>query len=477
MKHSLLAMAILGCSASGWAGNIHYVNSGPAVTVGAASNAQLSSSGKFNPAAISLNTQTSRIGVAEATIGFEMEGLGSFNTVFEDLSDQINVVTDTFDDYENDEATTGDVLAAVDDLETSFDENLSMLSDRFYFTGNAYTSILSPVAVDMGRYGTFSIGLSSLTQARASILHDTLEFDIDAQEISDASENDEDLEPTDYLDTTSSLYLKQGQVFNVDLAWAHVLPQIEFTERFGIQATGGLRATIIGYNLQKNLYPIKDLIESVDEDSGELMDDISDDVTDIFTSDMNYTVALDAGITLQRNNTLVGLTVYNLNNPTLEYEALGGDCASISDSDDQSECYHAEYFASIGDIALNESHSMSPTVTLDAVQGFKNNRIALSGAIDLLPTKNVFGDEHQDFALGVLLQPNSWYWPRLRMGLGKDLTDLDPTRLAVGVTLFNFLQVDSQMTAVLGDLFSDDDTEAGDAIRSASVSASINIAF
>lgn len=137
MKHSLLAIAILSCSTAGWAGNINYVNSGPAVTVGSASNSQLSSTGKFNPAAISLNTKTTRIGVAEGTLAIDMEGLGSFSTVFEDMSDQIDEVTDTFDAYDNDEATAGDVLAAVDDLETTLDENLNMLSDRFYFTTSA----------------------------------------------------------------------------------------------------------------------------------------------------------------------------------------------------------------------------------------------------------------------------------------------------------------------------------------------------
>jgi hypothetical protein len=477
LKYSLLAIAIVSSTTS-WAGNINYINSGPSVTVGSVSNPQLSSSGKFNPAAIRLNTKTLRINAIEGTLGIEMEGLGNFNEVFEDMSDQIENVTDTYDAYDAGDGTSvGDVLAAVDDLETSLDENLAMLADNFYFTTSAYTSIFSPIAIDMNRYGTLSIGVSSLTQARASILHDSLDFDIDTQEVSDASDNDEDLEPTDYLDTTSSLYLKQGQVFNVDLAWAHVLPQIKFTERFGIQATGGLRATLIGYNLQKNLYPIKDLIDSIDEDSGQLADDITDDVTNVFTSDMNYTVALDAGLTLQRKNTLVGITIYNLNNPTLEYESLGGQCASISDDNDQSECYHAEYFASIGDIVLNESHSMSPTVTLDASQSFKNNLIAVSGAIDLLPTNNVFGDESQALNLGLLLQPAKWYWPRLRLGVGKDLTDMEPTQLGLGLSLFNFLEIDSQMTAVLGDVFSSDETEMGNAIRSASVSASINLAF
>jgi len=45
------------------------------------------------------------------------------------------------------------------------------------------------------------------------------------------------------------------------------------------------------------------------------------------------------------------------------------------------------------------------------------------------------------------------------------------------LSLFNFLQIDTQITAVLADLFSDDLSTQGNSLRSASASASINLAF
>jgi hypothetical protein len=108
---------------------------------------------------------------------------------------------------------------------------------------------------------------------------------------------------------------------------------------------------------------------------------------------------------------------------------------------------------------------------------FFDNQIAIAGVVDLLKKNDLFGEQSQNLNLGVLLQPKAWYWPRLRLGFGKDLVDMDPTQLGLGLSFFNFLQIDSQMTAVLADLSSDDLTKQGNALRSASVAASINLAF
>lgn len=479
MKYSILTMAILSCSTVSMASNINYLNSGPAVTVGSVSNSELSSSGRFNPANNTLNTNKARFSLFDATFGVEMEGLGEFESVFDTMSDQIDDVQDTYDAYDegSGDVSVGDVLSEVDDLEATLDSNIDSLSDSFYFQSSAFVSMpLTPAGIDLGKYGTISIGLSSLTSARASLLHDEISFDIDADTIIEASDDDEDLEATDYLDTTSSIYLKQAQIFNADISWSKVLPPMEFLESRGFEAVGGLRATLIGYNLQKNLYPLKDLVDQAEDDSDQLLDDIEDDISDGF-SDYDFTLALDAGLTLQRENTLIGITVYNINSPTLDYNSLGGDCASITDTSDQDECFHAEYFAAIGDISLDESHTMHPSVTVDAAQSFYDNRVVIAGAIDLMPYHDPFGEESQNLNMALLLQPTAWYWPRWRFGFGKDLTDLDPTQLGMGLSLFKYLEIDAQMTAVLGDLFNGDSTEQGNAIRSASVSASINLEF
>ena len=94
-----------------WADNIHYLNSGPAVTVGPISNAQMASSSRFNPAVTALNTDTTRLTLLDFTTNVQLQGLGEFNTVFQNMTDQIDSISATFDDFGNGDASVGDVLA------------------------------------------------------------------------------------------------------------------------------------------------------------------------------------------------------------------------------------------------------------------------------------------------------------------------------------------------------------------------------
>jgi hypothetical protein len=199
-------------------------------------------------------------------------------------------------------------------------------------------------------------------------------------------------------------------------------------------------------------------------------------VSDGFT-DFNFDIALHAGATFEWNDTLVGITAYNINAPLLEYNSLGGDCASINNELAQSECFHAEYFASVGDIALSEEHRLYPHLTVDASQSFLNNRLAVASSFDLWPKPDLFGDRSQHLNLAFLAQSGQWYWPRLRLGIGKDLIDFEPTQLGLGLTFFDVVQFDTHINSVLGDLFSSDDTRQGNAMRSVSAAFSLNVAF
>ncbi|HET8905303.1 MAG TPA: conjugal transfer protein TraF [Saccharospirillum sp.] len=459
------------------AGNYNYLTSSTAVSVGPISNPQIATSGRFNPSASLISTDRARFPVLDFTLNLQQRGLGEFNTVFDNMDAQINQISDTFDAYDAGNASVGDVLAEVDSLETSLDNNVELLADSFYLKPGALVNLpMTPLNLNLGNAGTVSLGVSSLTQARGSLLHGPIEFDIDAQTVSDASNNNEDLDAIDYLRTTSSVYLKQGQVFNFDVGYAQTLPSIRVLDQFGIATTAGVRGTVIAHNLQKHLYPLKDLARQASEDDSTLSEDISDDLAEGFEN-FNYDIALDLGVTFERNNTLVGVTAYNLNAPVLEYNRLGGDCASISNDLAQTECYHAEYFASVGDIDLNEEHRLFPHITVDASQSFFNNRIAVAAAADLWRKTDLFGEQSQNINLAFLAQPNAWYWPRLRLGVGKDVLDFEATQLGLGLSFFNVVQFDTHINSVLGDLFSSDLTEQGNALRSVSAALSVNVAF
>lgn len=476
-KKLSLGLSAVVCLSPALAGNFSYIESGPATSVGPISNAQLGTSGRFNPSATALSTDTSRFPLLDITTNVQVRGLGEFNTVIDDVETQLDSIDQTFTDFDNGNASVGDVLSEVSALETTLDDSIERLADSFFFKpGLIANAPFTPLDLNLGAAGTFSFGISSLTQARLSLLHGPIEFNIDSQTVNDASNNNEELDPVDFLRTASSVYLKQAQVFNVDLGYARALPSVGFLDDFGISSTAGVRGTLIAYNLQKHLFPLKSLIRATTEDDNTLMNDIEDDLKEGFT-DYQYTGTVDLGLTFQRNNTQLGITAFNLNRPVLEYNVLGGQCASLPTEKDQTECFHAEFFASIGDITLEERHVVSPSVTVDISQTFIGNRLAVAASADVTEETDLFGERSQDIQFAFLAQPQGWYWPRLRLGVGKDLTDFDATQLGVGLSFFNVLQLDASLNSVLGDLFSDDTTKQGNALRSASVSASVNVAF
>lgn len=475
-KGLLLPLCIL-ITATSQAGNQQYVSSGSTLVTGPISHPVLGQGSQHNPAALVNNTHRARIGLVDTNLGIAVQGLGEFNTAFEELSDQLSEIDRVFTAFGDDDATVGEVLAEVNAMEATFDRNVEQLADNLYVKPHLLVSApFTPLDINLGNHGTLSVSASSLTQARGGLLHGPIEFEITAQTVTDANDDDSDLDPIDFLRTTSSVYLKQAQVWNASLAYARPLPDIALLERNGYDATFGARATLIGYRLQKNLYPLKSLARAATEDDSELFDQIAADIRDGF-SDFQLTAAIDLGFSLTRGNSQYGLTLYNLNSPGLRYNTLGGDCAALPTETEQTNCYHAEYFASVGDIALKEEHVMAPHLTVDANHSWLNQRLILAGSADLWRKTDLFGDTRQDLKVSFIAQPKAWYWPGIRLGAGKDLQDIDATALGAGLTFFRFLHLDAAMNAVWGDLNSSDTTRAANALRSAQVAASFDIRF
>lgn len=477
MRNCLLLSLSLLIAASSQAGNLQYVASGSTLVTGPISHPVLGQGSQHNPAALVNNTHRARISLIDVNLGIAVQGLGEFNTAFEELSDQLNEIDRVFTAFGDDNATVGEVLSEVNAMEAAFDTNVERLADNLYIKPHLLISApFTPLDINLGDHGTLSVSASSLTQARGGLLHGPIEFEINAQTVNDANDDNIDLDPIDYLRTTSSVYLKQAQVWNASLGYARPLPEMALLERNGFDATFGARATLIGYRLQKNLYPLKSLARAATEDDSELFDRIAADIQDGF-SDYQFTAAVDLGFSLTRGNSQYGLTLYNLNSPSLRYNSLGGDCAALATESEQTNCFHAEYFASVGDIALKEEHVMSPHLTLDANRSWLNQRLILAGSADLWRKTDLFGETRQDLKVSFIAQPTAWYWPGMRLGAGKDLQDIDATALGAGLTFFRFFHLDAAMNAVWGDLNSSDATRAGNALRSAQVAASFDIRF
>lgn len=462
------------------ASNQLYMPSSTSTTTGGLTNEQLSSSGRYNPAATYLNTNRYRTLLLDSSGSIDVRGLGSLIETVDDLEregDEFQTLLDRFQDDDDDDVSAGDVLDQVETLEDALDRNVARMANQLSVKPGVMASIpATPLQAQVPIVdGVFSFGASYLVMGRGTALHSAITFNIDESTIEDS---EEDFDPSDFLNTASSFYIKTGRAWNFDLSYAQPIPGAEFG---GLETIVGGRATLIAADVQKQLYPLKQLISEATTDDGDLdayFTMIQDDLEQgLREGDLQFTAALDLGVILQGSNAHVGLTGYNLNSPTIEYNTVGVNCLDIEDTMKQNACFHADYFDSIGAITAEESHVMHPRFTVDAGYHVLNNQVAIGGAYDLNPGTDMFGDQSQKISTALLLQPRRWYAPKFRFGYQKDLLDPAPTTLAAGLSLFNVLQFDQSVTAEFGNLFSDDDVTQANAFRGASSTLSFNLSF
>ncbi|WLD59408.1 conjugal transfer protein TraF [Salinispirillum sp. LH 10-3-1] len=444
------------------------------------SNAKLSSSGYYNPAATYINTNTARFQLLDVTGGLEIRGLGSLLQLGDDVGDSVDrfqTRLDEFQDENNDDSDVNLVLDAIDDLEATLDVGIERLQGQFSATPGVLFSLpLLPLQLNTPWLdGPLTIGVSLLSGGRASILHSKVEFNIDEDTISDS---DSDFEASEFLSTASSLYMKTGRAWNFSAGYAQPIPN--FNVR-GAELIVGGRGNLIMANLHKQLYPLSELISEATSEDGDIdayFQMIQDDALEgLADGDLSAAFGLDLGVMLQWTDAHVGLAVANLNAPKIRYNTIGVNCAQLPTEQEQNGCYHADYFTSSGKISASEEHVMAPRVTVDAGYQLLNNNIAFGGSLDLVPGTDLFGDRSQNFGLAVLFQPTEWYWPRARIGFGKDLQDWEPTTWALGLSFFNVLQIDQSVTANFSDVFSDDSVDQLNALRGFKTNVALNVSF
>jgi hypothetical protein len=166
----------------------------------------------------------------------------------------------------------------------------------------------------------------------------------------------------------------------------------------------------------------------------------------------------------------LGGTVYNVNEPSLDYPTLGRDCGSLDDAIARNNCATArDVFPNR--IGNNETHTMERQIELEAGV-FSPDRVwSLSGTYDLSGTPDVLGDEQQWFSVTGAFSGRGWWVPGLRLGYKVNRAGSELSYYTGGISLFRVINIDA---AVSEQTVSADGEEAP---RAARVSLGLELFF
>lgn len=452
----VMSGALLVASAHVVASNQLYVPSGSNVSVAAMSHPHLASSGRYNPAMSFMNTNEARFSIFDSSLYLDAGGSGEVLRFAGDVFDVLDEA-----DFEDD---------GIEQVEDVLNAGLSNLDNQFFAEGGAVLNLpVSPLQLKfIALNGPITFSLSAMSTVRGTILYAPLSIDAEADDI-----DDDDFDPVAAIDTRSSVYVKKSQMLNFSFSYAQPFPTMNL---LGARTIVGARTNVIVGDLYKQIIPVT----SVAADENGYLEDLQTELLDsVFAPNLQVKATVDIGVLFQRREGHVGVTAYNINRPRLQYNTLGGDCAAITNEDEQTACFNAEYFASVGKITLEEEHRMEPRITVDAARYFDNYgyEVIVGGSVDLWAATDLFGERSQVLTGGVMLVPDAWYWPKARFGIQLDLQEPEFLQFGLGLTLFDVLQMDGSMAANFEDLRNGDAIEQANAFRSASVSLSLNVAF
>lgn len=478
MKKTSFSLLLATCvfAASTQAGMQLYMPTGQATTVSGLSNPKLESSGRFNPASIYENTNRVRIGFGDFNLHARVYGLGTANDSMDELSDEIDHLDEVIDAYDEGNRPATDVLEAINDFEAVLDREIKNVSEDFKLTLGTSTNL--PIVSSQFRLpqvdGAFGVGVSYMAMSRLSFLYSPFSFNVDL----DVIQNSDDLEPTDFLVSATSLYKKTGHAWNFDIAYAQPVPNMRIRNTVPVV---GARANLIGAHLNKQLYPFNRMLREAVADDGDIdiyVDMIEEDLREgAYDGELQYVIALDLGIVYSNERGHLGFTGYNLNAPELEYNVIGFNCNEYTEPARRDACFYADLFTSRGDIQSHETHVLSPHYTVDGSLRLLGNRVVLGAHYDVTTRTDLFGDKSQQLAGSLLVQPEHWVIPRFRFGVIKDFEDPDPITVGLGLSLFDFIHFDQSFTADWSALLDGDDSEALNGIRGFNTSLSMSLAF
>lgn len=391
----LTVLAVGGGTA--WASPTAGMSPGRSLTLGSGSHPHAIGTG-FNPAATPLgpafSTSIIRLGV-----GYEIGPVGELIDDLEDLQDELER-----DDFAS--------LNDAEQVKEEFDDFLKQAGRDGYVKLTGFGNVpLTPVSLRLPwGNGGLSLDVRYTAQARLGILDAPIEAYSEAGEFKVRSD--------------TALYVKGAVIREITAGYGHTMLSGESGKLLV-----GLSFTHYQSELSKVVIPLQDA------------EDIADTVSDEYDANRLQDTAVGAGLGLlwSGTNLRFGMTGRNLNQPDLQYAALGYGCGRLSGGD-QERCMAAQGFGNR--IDLEETWTLEPQLTFEGALYTESRDWALSFSYDSRVIQDPVGEEQQWFAVGLSTRPNGFLLPEWRFGYRENLAGSALSYVTTGFTLFGSFSLD-----------------------------------
>ncbi len=372
------------------------VSSGPASTLGQVSHPHAAQAGG-NPAGLPLvrrgETSLLRGGVAAE--------LGPVNNLIDELDD----LQDELDD-------PPETVEGAEGVKEDFDDFLVQAGEDGYAKVSGFAHVpFAPLALQLPwGEGAFSLDVRFTGQSRLGILDAPLEVAVAGDDVD--------------LTTNTSLYVKGAVVREISAGYGREVYSGERGQLFA-------GATLRHYHadLSKIVVRLQDA------------DDVGDTITDEYDANQESATAVgaDLGLLWASDHYRVGLTGRNLNEPTLDYPAVGQSCGGLSGTEAQ-RCEAAQGF---GDrIDLEETWTLDAQGTVEGALYTEDQSWVVAASVDTNEVRDPVGDEFQWAAISVSTVPQIRLMPEWRFGYRENLAGSELSYVTTGLTLFRALSLD-----------------------------------
>jgi hypothetical protein len=153
----------------------------------------------------------------------------------------------------------------------------------------------------------------------------------------------------------------------------------------------------------------------------------------------NY--ALDVGAIWITPNTLLGVRMTNVNEPSYSYGSLGTDCSQKTGIE-QVNCNVVATFVNSGDLAYRQKYVAERQLSIEASSSLVKRQWSVQTSLDLNPATDAVEDEYQWFVASASHLGDSPWLPGFRIGYSKNLVGSKLDYMNLGVTLFQRANLD-----------------------------------
>lgn len=392
-------------SALSMAGQPVYHPIGSASTLGAVTNSRFISSNLSNPASpyLMFDENESRDNPS-GQFRFGIFGPGGVGIEVGDL-DSLSDDVDGLESVLNDSSLTyAEALAA----QTKYNAFLDEAGEKGVVKVSTAGYVPAfPIFYKHPKFGTLAFDLILAGEAKMKVLDDDIDVTVTGS--------------TANLETDSSVYSKTALAAVFGVGYSNQV----FRNRQGRLILGS-KFNLTRMKLTRSISTIENLD---DDDNAE--------ESEAFSS--NYSI--DLGAIWLAQNSLLGMTITNLNEPEFFYDTLGGGCG-LKTGVALVNCNAVASFVSAGDLTHDEKYVAERQISLEGTYFFANEQWSVQSSLDLNAVVDAVDDSYQWFVISSSYYGDSVLLPGFRAGYSKNLTGTQLDYINLGVTLFERANLD-----------------------------------